>query len=505
MIRTRSLNPVLIFFSIPIILLIVNYTLSFDKNYIEEENVKFFYLGILIALSMLLAVGIRSLISDYPHHRILLHAPVFITSYLIVMYGLPGFLGFFDPQLVKSLSDRDVLDFHYATVGWLLLLVGEMCIWIGYRIGIMGMKKNIPLEKPLPNFISVFYLWIFTVFVRFIKLSITGRELAVDRQRLDGFASLFEQTVAYIETSHFLVIIILTVQFLRGKLPVWTYLIVLGFEFIFAFTAGFSSQVWFIAVVIIVTLIYDKRQFLLRSGTLFFISMIGICLFLIIPVTENLRTMTYNSRSFTELLQATSVAYQSSWGTSFNDSVSVLQNKLLGRQVEVAHMPGIIFKKTPAEGGARDVNEFILTPLYIVPRFIWQDKPILTRGQWLSVTYLNMPMDTVSSSATMMVGEAYMFSGWTTLIIAMLSFGILLAFIYRITVGRGLYLVAIAILPAYLHIEGQFTTIFTGVVQRTLVTLLLYWGLMQITSLIESKRIRYPIAHKSSSNQRNQT
>jgi hypothetical protein len=484
----RTLSPILLPFALAAVAITIDYALSFQGNEFSEKSAWRFLLLVLFALIGLLIVGITNLTSSYPKHRLILHTPVFITSYLIAFYGLPGLAGFFNRELVNSLADLGVLDYVYAAFGWIVLLVGELCLWIGYRLGLSGMTATPPSERPLPSLAPTMGLWFFSIALRVFNISQEGRGFGADRQHLEGIVALFDQTIGYIETAHFLIIIITTLQFLRGRWSVTIFSIIVGFELIFAFTAAFSSQVWFIAIVIAITYIYEKKRIRVDLRTSLLALLLGASVLLVIPVAETLRTMTYSSRSIPSLLEATREAYSQSWGTSFEDSAKRIQEKFMGRQAIVAHMPGIIIKKTPNEIAYRNVNEFILTPLYILPRFIWQDKPILSRGVWFSITYLNYPSTTRSSSAMMMAGEAYMFGGWITVAIAMFSIGMLLAFVYRTTVNRGLPVATITILPAYMHIEGQFTVIFTAIVQTTLVTLFLYWLLMQLTEL---PRTRY--------------
>jgi hypothetical protein len=115
-----------------------------------------------------------------------------------------------------------------------------------------------------------------------------------------------------------------------------------------------------------------------------------------------------------------------------------------------------------------------MIPIYIIPRFLWPDKPILSRGIWFSITYINMPATTNSSSAMTIFGEPYIYAGPGATIAAMLAFGLLLAFLYHNTLNVGLMTVYISLIPTFIDVDSQFSTQFIGIIQAFFVYTLIY-------------------------------
>ncbi|NTU49860.1 MAG: hypothetical protein HGA87_03045 [Desulfobulbaceae bacterium] len=202
-----------------------------------------------------------------------------------------------------------------------------------------------------------------------------------------------------------------------------------------------------------------------------------------VPITEGLRnpSESFDSRSLTAVLGAALRAFETSWGQGFDVGWGILTKKIMGRQAAIAHNIAIILLKAPAEIPYQGFSEFLAIPAYIIPRAIWVDKPILSRGTWFSTTYLNLPQDTVTSSVMSVFGEPYMFAGWIGTTVSLFSLGLLLAFVFVNTINRGLVPVFLSLVPTFLDIEGQFTTLVVILVQKWIVFVVIYWVLILLS------------------------
>jgi hypothetical protein len=131
--------------------------------------------------------------------------------------------------------------------------------------------------------------------------------------------------------------------------------------------------------------------------------------------------------------------------------------------------------QTPSVIPYQGLEQFLAVPAYIIPRALWPDKPVLAKGIWYSITYLNLPTQTTTSAAITIFGEGYVFAGWIGMVLVALSTGLLLAFLYRWTVSTGLIVIFIALIPKVLDIESQFTGMFVSIIQSLILYLVVYW------------------------------
>jgi hypothetical protein len=158
-------------------------------------------------------------------------------------------------------------------------------------------------------------------------------------------------------------------------------------------------------------------------------------------------------------------------------SAAALENayrKFFGRQTEVATSTGLIVALTPTVLPFEGWQQFLLLPSKFVPRLLWPDKPILSRGRWFSVQYRGLDEDTTSSSAMTMFGEGFLFFGWTGVCLGMAIAGAVLALLFRSLSRLAFLPVYLALLPTILEIEPELSSYLTSLVQRSLVFILVF-------------------------------
>jgi hypothetical protein len=120
-------------------------------------------------------------------------------------------------------------------------------------------------------------------------------------------------------------------------------------------------------------------------------------------------------------------------------------------------------------------------PAYIIPRALWPDKPVLSRGNWFNIVYMNQPSFTTSSAAITVFGEGYLFSGWLGTVISSLILGAVVALVFRGFVSSGLLPVYLALMPTFIDVESQFTGMVVALAQRMVVFVLVYWLMVIVT------------------------
>jgi hypothetical protein len=149
-------------------------------------------------------------------------------------------------------------------------------------------------------------------------------------------------------------------------------------------------------------------------------------------------------------------------------------DKFFGRQAEVASAPGLVLMLTPSVVPFEGLEQFLNIPASLVPRVIWPDKPVSSRGVWFSVNFRGLDETTTSSSAMTLFSEGYLFFGWTGVMLGMLLVGAALAVLRRALDNPRLALVYLALLPTILNIEPDLTLYLITLIQRSLVFVIVF-------------------------------
>lgn len=456
-----------------------------DPQLLNVDSALFVLVALCSAILGLLLIAYLWFKHVEGHLTVWLHAPILIIGWVVVAFCVPGVVSFTRPEWVSNLQDLSVLDYTAVPLGFALILVGLICILFGYILGIRTFQPlGIALElgKPIPTIFPVLLLYLVTVILRIIRVLVTGVAYGADNNALGSFLP-FNQWLDYIEVSRYLALSLLTIHMIRNKWPKLPLFLAIMTELLYGFSSGLIKPIFFTGIVIALSALYAGAKLpnrrLLPSRYTPFILVLLIAGIFVIPVTESLRPILnegrFDSRSPIEVSSAVREAIGESWGRGFDVAWNMLTNKMMRRQAAVAHAPGIIIARTPEDIPYRGIEELLMTPAYIVPRILWTNKPTLSTGVSFSKTYLNMPDDTRSSSAMTIVGEGYIFAGWSGTIIASLSLGLLLALLFRNTVSAGLTPIYLSLMPVFTNFEGQFTTMAIYLVQQTVILLIIYW------------------------------
>jgi hypothetical protein len=414
-----------------------------------------------------------------------LHPPALLTVWILVSMGIPGLAGFFFPELLRSLEEQTTVSYIYAVWGMALVFVGLLSLCVGYILGLRFLRplKSISMLANA-NIMQVpaisFYALI--VLARVFRIVVTGIAFGADRSSLGAF-SIFDQWLGYLESANLLIISILISKVYRKEWSSRLMIAVFAIELAFDITSGFMKPILWLGITVYLTIVSEgvviKRNILYAIIIIVFIPL-GI---FVVPISEGLRQDYggFNAKSLPGVINATVDAYGSTWGQGFDVGMTIFSDKIFGRQAQVAQMPGIIMRLTPSVIPYQGFQQFLLIPAYIIPRALWIDKPILSQGVWFSITYLNMPSYTDSSSAITVFGETYMFGGWGGTILGLFLLGVMLAFLFQNTVLAKLLPVYVALIPSFLDMENQFSTMAVSLFQATLVFLIIYWILIKVS------------------------
>ncbi len=431
-------------------------------------------------LGLLWWAGSRWLAANYPGELIWLHPPFLITAWVFISMAVPGWYSFVDQTIL--LETPAIIDYSFAAWGSLLVVVGCLCLWIGYALGSQFFAPSAFVKRLAQRPIHLKILLLFygiAVVAQIVQIRVVGIAYGADQAGWGG-ATIIQQTVGYLQAIWPLILAILAVRVFRREWPAWPLVMVIAVQTLFGYASGFMKPVFWMSIVLLLAALANKVRLKRIVIPALGLLMIG---FIIVPVAENMRsTITeYDTRDLTEVTNATGEAVQSALSSDMRANWSLVIDRFLFRQALIAHTPGIIMLRTPALYPYLGIEQFLAIPTYLIPRSLWPDKPELTKGVWFAINYLNQPSSNTSSAAITVFGEGYMLAGWVGTVLACALLGLFLAFTYQKTMQSGLLPVFLALAPTFMDIEGQFTGLVVALIQRLLIFMFIYW-LMAVLS-----------------------
>ena len=397
--------------------------------------------------------------------------PIYLSFVTLILISLFGIIPYIDNDYLslRLFDERDMLS------GLLLTGVGLISLWIGYGIIVLTSKrintekKEIPwLNLKNPPLFKTLILYIILIIFRLYLVLLGGGE---SYHNVLSFG-VWDQWITYIVESRWLFIALFVIQILSQRWPRWLLLFIIFAESSLSILAGWSGNFIDIGLLIFGCSVYVKKPIKIQS------LIFGIFLLLLItPVI----------RSSREALRFSSIGYDRAFSESTQESIDVgigstlfsSFDLLFRRQSLVAQTPTIIMNYTPSIIPYRPVSELLITPLTVIPRILWPDKPVFADTySIITQDYLGLSKNTGASAPTI-VGNAYMYGGWAVVICGMIIIGIIFGLIYKYLVIPALSNKDIAILSLYsgfivanFHIgEGDFVSIWQGLVQRGIVFL----------------------------------
>lgn len=450
------------------------------------------YLLIFIAIWLMIIVflfaQVQVLKKRYENDIVWLHPPVLVTIWIILWIVLPGLFGFIDPTLLGSFRGFITYGFGYSLRGFLLIWLGSLVLWLGYMLGMSiftppNFTQKLAKFEPKPA--PFMFVYALLVVLQVMTIQITGIAFGANRSNF-GILAPFTQWFTYFSQLYMLVLAVAALQFFRKKWSAIPLIVVFGIQTVFAFTSGFMKPMLWLGMVVLVAAIacHVSKTTLIRYIVVFLILSV-----LVVPVAEGIRFLGQhtNIRSLNVATDLATTAFENSWGQGVSVGQEQFADKLLARQTGLVHIPGIIMARTPTLIPYQGFEQFLAIPAYIVPRALWPGKPVLSRGKWFNIQYFGAPEDTNTSLAMTIFGEGYIYAGWAGAMFASFCYGFLLALLYRVTVSAGLPYIFLALLPSFIDIEGQFSSLVIGLLQLTPIMMLIYWT---ITNILTSQKLQ---------------
>lgn len=440
-----------------------------------------FALGLIV---LVIFVGLSRLSKGSPKDQLLLHPPLLMSVWTLGIIGLPGLYSFLDQSVLESLRQLVGIDYTFMVWGMFLVVLGCFCLWIAYLGGLRFFRAGktvtrLGQREPAPGWLIIFY--VASVIIQIIQIRVAGLAYGANNSNWGVFV-LMQQWVSYAQDTYLLTLAIVSMKVFRREWHWSPLMALLVIQVSFGLASGFIKPVLWLGIVLMLSAVVARvklRRLCLPALTMSILAVVAV------PIAEDLRAQLdrrdFDPSDLGSVAASTGKAAENTWAGGIDENRRLFVDKLLYRQAQVAHTPGVIIMRTPSSIPHRGIQQFLAIPAYVIPRVIWQDKPNLNLGVWFSINYLNMPESTTSSAATTIFGEGYMFAGWFGTALACLILGLLLAFLYRNTVSAGLLPVFLALTPSFLDVETQFTGMFVALVQKFIVFVLFYWMIVTLS------------------------
>ena len=396
------------------------------------------FIAVLVYMIILLMIARYWLLTHFPDDIVWLHPPILIILWIIIAWGVPGLYSLLQPKILTPVYTWTRIDLTYSVPGFILITAGCFTLLIGYFIGLRIFKPSlrfIQLAKIRlnPNLLITFYM--VTVLIGLLEIRVTGIAYGADVSNW-GKIGVFQQLIGYIIDINLLILAIYVLMTIRKEISQTYLIIVVVLQLLTGFTSGFIKPVFWLILIILLTAVS------VRVKNIRIIALVCVLLLMaivVMPIAENLRSQIdagiIQTQSVRDVVNTTVDAFKKTWLRDATGSLDTSIKRSIYRQALVAQTPGIIMRRTPKEIPFEGIEQFLAIPAYVIPRAIWADKPILSRGNWFGITYLNYPTFITSSAAITVFGEGYMYAGWIGTILACFILGLLLSYLYRKTVS----------------------------------------------------------------------
>jgi hypothetical protein len=505
-------------FGLIFLLVIVLIALTFVCLLVERDGLTasvplLHYAGLSLLLTSVIVIGIHWGAVSLRFGKLdLLELPVWYSLWTLGGLVLFGFLGFVDKKyLLPVIDDR----LHWLPSGLWLPIVGISGLWLGYFLGwrlvptasCSSTSHNRPKPKHLwgePRIKALWMLYGLIWLERLWRISKVGTAWGADITRLGDLLAL-NQWFIYLEQSVYLVVAITALQVFRGRWSKRILGVILVLELSFIFITGFIKPVLWLALILIGASYYTQRELRIHRRALAAIVLIGLIL---IPMALEYRVLiasgVVDNRSLSDIMVGIGLAFTRSWGSGTRRAFRLLIDKICIRQAKVAETLGVIVHLTPSHISYWGVEWLLATPLYVIPRALWLEKPILSRGVYFNILYLGAPHDTRSSAAFTVFGDLYMSAGWPAVFLGMMLLGWIAALLYRHLVVQLLNQGQVTLTAFYIglavmimDVEGSYVGNMVGLIQRFVVFGILFWLLHRRYRVMVNRKQSLPFCQRS--------
>jgi hypothetical protein len=368
-----------------------------------------------------------------------------------------------------------------------MVAIGLTCWTIGYFIGPAGMLRRLATRfvgelsgrftgtvrgRRIP-----WILYAIGTVGRLASIATTGRFGYIgDASAAVSTASGYEQILSALTLFAPLAVSVAALQVYRERLPgARVTLVILFLAELTAGAAAGGKESFVVAVLAVVIPMSTARH---RLSALAIIGSILIFLMVVIPFNQAYRdaarggsvTLTPSEA----IHEAPAILEQTLAGQSV---VTVLPDSLfyLLQRIQEIDSPAIILQRTPGQVGFISPAQLVEAPVAdLVPRAIWQGKPILDTGYEFSQEYYGTSSTVYSSSSIAPVGDLYRHGGWIPVIVGMFLLGCgvrLLDDVLDVRKNPHATFLVLLLFPALVNGEQDWVTLLAGMPTAALVWL----------------------------------
>ncbi len=402
----------------------------------------------------------------------------------------------------ENLRTPNLADFSWLGDGLWLPAVGLAGLWMGHWLGSRLKSKGNPTVERFASPQMVAFLYAAIWLNRIWRLETIGWGYGFNLSMVGNQPAL-AQWSAYLDRSAYILVAAVAINVFSGrwaKRYLWP---VLALELLYGGSTGMSKPLLWLWLIVMGAAIYTGHQVFSRRSVLIGGLML-VLLAISTPITLRFRALVtsgaVNFRDPLSLSEGIMDAATTSLSAGSDEALSVTEERFLGRQSTVVQTLGIIVHYTPEVYPYWGADRLLKIPLYVLPRAIWPDKPILSTGYEFNIRYLGGVASNMTSSADTMYGNLYLHAGWMALFLGMFIFGVGSGWFYRryvvhaLTIGDysalALYL---AIALSVLDIENTYIENLVGMLQE-LVIFIPIWMLAHPKAKIAGNQSRVSIA-----------
>jgi hypothetical protein len=434
------------------------------------------------------------LVRRHHHEQWLVNPAVQSALFLHLLPTASALLLPFLPPELQAGAGFDLFSDQWAVRYEWLNLVGVLALWTGYWSGVAhwlarAIASSTLLHRVIRPGLSL-NIWAALALVLVstgfrllsIRLGLYGYSASPERREL---AEAYSQYLAMAGDLGKVVLVAVSLATFQGRLGKWPLLLLLFTETAFGVLSGFKSAV------LLPSLIVGLSAYAIRGRlpTLLLPS-IAVGLFVAYAIIQPFREARFQEFEFDETSVSsiidTFVASRDAAYTQREPDGPVAKTtaSLFVRVSDVASAAnGIEFAErweVLPEGSPAFLRDIVLSPLYsVIPRFIWEDKPLNDVGVWY--TQVVMGEGTTSSTAMYPVTYLNFAGGVAAVVLGFLVVGLIQSALFRgVSAHRGAALfVAICLIGSLGHVDSVYYTFFISLIRNVPLLFGLQWVLFR--------------------------
>jgi Putative O-antigen polymerase len=394
------------------------------------------YLLLVIGTAGLVLVCVRKWSLSPLGKRLDYWEPPTAFSILALSYAALGFLAFLTNDARFRVHELDP-DNSRLIDAVALMAFALAAFWIGYRAGarlltatrvatahpVAALRRHLAnpsLAMTLIVYSLVLVLHVWRLFAGSGTFDAPG--LGAAEQPVDDIVSL----------GYFVLALAAVQVFLKRWPPIALY-VILAPEVFFASLTAFISSVVVIGIIVMGALYYAGPQVRVR-WLLFF----AVLVLVITPVTVSMRVQIRTGHAYFGSIGALADSawqgFSDTWLTAPAEAANTTYSKLIGRVAGNIQILGVVLRYVPARTPFLGTQDLVAAPLFVVPRFLWPDKPSPSLiGGLTSLLFLNEENNSVTPTT---FGDLYLHGGLSAVAIYMFLLGLLLGIEYRILLPK---------------------------------------------------------------------